>query len=112
MDDVLELISTTYTQDDYGVRRATETSREVFCKVESVTQSEFFGGGRAGLNPDHKFIVFAADYEGETVVSYGGSRYSVYRTYHVPGTDYLEIYTERKGGTNANPNSSPGNGLG
>ena len=106
MDDILELIKSTYAVDDYGVRRATESSREVFCKVESVTRSEFFGGGRAGLNPDHKFTIFAGDYDGETIIQYEDARYSVYRVYHVPGTDYLEMYTERKGGTNANPNSS------
>ena len=108
MDDVLELISSTYALDDYGVRRQTETSREVFCKVESVERSEFFGGGRAGLNPGQKFVIFAADYEGESVVQYGTARFAVYRTYHIPGSDYLEIYTERKGGTNAIPDSSSG----
>ena len=113
MDDVLSFVAQTYTQDAYGVRRPAETEREVFCQIESVTRSEFFGGGRSGLNPEQKFIVFAADYQGESIVEYGGSRYAVYRTYHIPGSDYLEIYTERKGGTlNASSNSSPGNGVG
>ena len=106
MDEVLYLISVTYQTDDYGVRRPTETKKEVYCKVSSVTRAEFFGGGRAGLNPDHQFSICAADYNGEQIIEYDGDRYSVYRVYHVPGTDYLEMYTERKGGTNANPNSS------
>lgn len=100
MDDVLIFIQQTMTQDAYGVMRPKESQRQVFCKIESITRAEFFEGGRNGLNPEQKFTVFAADYEGEPIVSYNAARYAVYRTYHIPGTDYLEIYTERKGGTN------------
>lgn len=96
---VINLIATTYERDARGVMQATETARQVFCNVTSVTASEFFEGGRSGLNPEYRFTVFYADYNGEAVVEYHGKRYGVYRTYQA-GTDTLELYAERKGGTN------------
>lgn len=100
MDDVISIISVMREVDENGIEQETNESREVFCKVESVTRAEFFEGGRAGLNPEYVFIVFALDYHGEPMIVYHGKTYSVYRTYHVPGTDYMELYAERKGGTN------------
>lgn len=100
MDSVLTLITTTEQQDAFGVWRDAETSRQVFCKVDSVTRAEFFEGGRNGLNPEFRFTVFAADYHGERLCEYCGSRYGIYRTYRTPGDDYMELYAERKGGTN------------
>lgn len=96
---VINLVATTYTRDERGVRRAVESSRQVFCDVSSVTASEFFDGGRAGLNPEYRFTIFFADYAGEQIVEYQGRRYGVYRTYQAK-TDELELYVERKGGTN------------
>lgn len=97
--DICNLIASTKTQDDFGVWRTTETSREVFCQVDSVTRDEFFDGGRNGLNPQFRITMFAADYEDETIVEYNGKRYAVYRTYFSK-TDTIELYVERKGGTN------------
>lgn len=103
MDDVLILLRYTWTKDRYGVpQKGTPTKTQVFCKVESVTRNEFFSGGRNGLNPEYKFIVFAGDYNGETEIEYNGKGYGVYRTFIVPGSDYIELYVERKGGTNEN----------
>ena len=100
MDSVLTLISMTWQQDAFGVPRQTPTARQIFCKVDSVTRAEFFDGGRNGLNPEYQFTVFSGDYAGETVCDYEGMQYGIYRTYRVPGTDYMELYAERKGGTN------------
>jgi len=97
--DVIKLIGTTKAQDDYGVWRMTPTTREVMCQVDSVSQNEFFEGGRNGLNPEFKFTLFFADYNDETIVEYNGKTYSVYRTYY-RRTDKIELYVERKGGTN------------
>lgn len=100
MNDVMMLIAETQEQDDSGVWRKTRTVRQVFCKVNSVRQSEFFAGGRNGLNPEFQFSVFGEDYAGETLCEYSGASYSIYRTYRAPGNDYIELYVERKGGTN------------
>ena len=119
MDDVIKLIPTTQAKDSAGVIRTTEGSpREVLCHVRSVSRNEFFKAGRSGLNPAFVFVVFHGEYQGETLVEYRGQRYAVYRTYQVPdsgsglqqsgmrsqydyGADYMELYAQRKGGTNA-----------
>lgn len=100
--EVIKLVKTTRSQDDLGVWRSTTTAKEVFCKAESVTRAEFFEGGRNGLNPEYKFILFFGDYDGEQTVVYKGLPYGVYRTYHA-STDTLELYVERKAGAVLNP---------
>lgn len=97
--DVITLLASTKTQNKYGVWEEKLTSRDVFCQVDSVTRAEFFEGGRNGLNPEYRFTMFFGDYEGEQTVIYNGLTYSVYRTYHGK-TDNIELYVERKGGTN------------
>ena len=66
--DVIKLISVTTTQDAYGIWQKTESSAQVYCRVESISQREFFDAGRNGLNPEYKFIVFFGDYNNEMVV--------------------------------------------
>lgn len=97
--DVVTLISDTVTYDAYGIAQKTETKRNVFCQVDSVTRNEFFEGGRNGLNPEYRVRMFFADYDGEIVVEYKGQRYGVYRVYK-GRSDIIELYIERKGGTN------------
>ena len=100
MDTVIFLLSTTASEKNkYGVYESTKEPREVFAKVDSVTRAEFFGGGRNGLNPQYKFTMFSGDYEGEDTVIYNGQPYGVYRTFN-PEMDRVELYCERKGGTN------------
>jgi SPP1 family predicted phage head-tail adaptor len=72
-----------------------------------VTKQEFYEAGRNGLNPQFMAQIFAAEYNGEELVEYQGRTYSIYRTYHVPGTDYMELYIERKGGSNGKQESEP-----
>ena len=103
----IKLISTTKAQDERGVWKVTEAAREVFCNVQSVTASEFFEGGRNGLKPEYKFVMFFGDYNGEQIVVYKGHPYGVYRTYHA-STDVLELYAERKAGVVLN--EDPDNG--
>ena len=97
--DVINLISVSRTQDAYGQWTETESSKQVYCQVNSVTQSEFYEGGRNGLNPEYRFTLFFADYSDEPIVEYKSKRYAVYRTY-LGKNDRLELYVERKGGTN------------
>lgn len=96
--DVVTLYADTVTYDDYGVAKKVRTARTVFCTVASVTQTEFYEGGRNGLNPEYRIKMFSGNYAGETVIGYNGRMYSVYRTYK-SGTDTIELYVERKGGT-------------
>lgn len=86
-------------QDTTGVwRTTTPASREVFAQVDSVGRNEFFSGGQAGFRPEYRFTVFAAEYEQEPTLTYNGVKYAIYRTYMVPGTDYLELYAQREVG--------------
>lgn len=94
---VIYLISEDYTQDDYGVMRRSETRRKIFAQVQSVTGQEWFDGGRNGLNPELRFLIFAPEYSGEEVVEYNGVKYSIYRTY-TARNDILELYTEKRKG--------------
>lgn len=110
MDDVLYLISDTIERDATGIERNTETRRMVMCRIGSITRQEFFEAGRNGLNPEMEFTVFAGDYKGERTVEYHGRGYGVYRTYIVPGSDYIELYAERKGGTNGEKDTDRQNG--
>lgn len=106
--DVCTLLSVTRSQDAFGVWRENITEREVFCSVDSVTRAEFFEGGRNGLNPQFRITMFFGDYDGETMLIYNGSTYSVYRTFYGKN-DTLELYVERKGGSNgkeSTPNQS------
>lgn len=97
--DVITLIKETQIQDANGVWRKRTTEREVFCQVNSITRAEFYDAGRNGLNPEFSFSMFFGDYDGERTVRYKDNTYGVYRTYHAR-TDVLELYVERKGGTN------------
>lgn len=102
---LITLIKFARTQDEYGVWRKTESERTILARqVDSVTSQEFFDGGRNGLNPSLRLIVFYADYQGESVVEYLGERYAIYRTYQNK-TDNLELYCEREGGVNAQSNN-------
>lgn len=97
MDARIKLISSAYENDQYGVSRKTESERTIFADVRTVTQTEWFEGGRSGLNPQFKMIMFAPEYKGEQVVEYGGNRYLVYRTYQ-PNPDKLELYVQKEAG--------------
>lgn len=94
---VCYLIAETATQDDYGVMQTTKTERMVFCNVSSVTQTEWFEGGRSGLNPELRVTMFAYDYGNEELVKVNNIIYSIYRTY-ITDNDEIELYLERRHG--------------
>lgn len=96
-DDILKLITTSQRKDRSGVIKTVPAKRIVLCKSDSVSMTEYFEGGRNGLRPDMRFIVFPGDYRGETEVEFHGNVYGVYRTYQ-RDNDTLELYVQRKGG--------------
>ena len=96
--DTLILIAKTYTVDELGQKVPQESAREVFARMDSISQSEFFEAGRIGLRPSYKAVLtFAEDYEGEEVAAYGGRRYAVYRTYKT-ASGQMELYLQRETG--------------
>ncbi len=96
--DVITLISKTYTRNAYGVEIPAETEHDIYCDVKSISQREFYAAGENGFKPELRFDVFAYDYNGEDLIEYNGNRYTVYRTFQ-SSNNVLELYTERKTGT-------------
>lgn len=91
------LVTETFAPNVYGVYEKTEVRRKVFCDVSSVTQTEWFEGGRNGLNPEYRLTMFVGDYEGEQVCELNGVRYTIYRTY-ITKNDLIELYVEKRKG--------------
>lgn len=96
MSDVIQLLTETYTQDEYGNELATTTTKEVFAEVKSITQSEFFKAGETGHRPAFRFDVFQGDYANEKLCTYKDAEYYIYRAF-LRGDTY-ELYAEERGG--------------
>ena len=95
MNDILTLIQQTQTVDDYGDTVTAETSRQVFCKVGSIGQKEFYQAHAVGLQPEVKFILADhLDYNNESLVEHNGTRYRVLRTYRAGQELELTVYRE------------------
>lgn len=94
---VVYLVAETYTKNDYGVLVPTTTKRKVYANVTSVTGTEWFEGGRQGLNPELRIRMFSPDYKGEKIIEYNGTQYAIYRTY-VARNDVMDAYVQRKQG--------------
>lgn len=93
------LIAETVTVNALRIEEVTETRREVLAEIESISQSEYFSAQDSDLNPEYRFRVFFADYNGEKIVEFEGERFAVYRTFR--NFDRVELYTERKVGADA-----------
>lgn len=91
------LITETWTAGPLGIPAKTETRRDVFVAVDSVTSAEWFNGARQGLNPELRFTMFRFDYADEKIIEYQGNRYTIYRTY-IGRNDAIELYAQRKQG--------------
>ena len=102
----IDLIAVVTEKDSLNqVVDKTRTTATVFGEVSSVSQTEFFSGGRMGLQPSLKVTIYGFEYNNEPIVKWNGKLYSVYRTYAVNGSDKLELYLEEKGGTKDEPSS-------
>ena len=75
MNEILTLISREPGTDSI-------TKRDVFCKVASIGQAEFYQSYAVDVHPEAKFILADyLDYNGETLADYNGKRYTILRTY-------------------------------
>ena len=83
--------------------RVTSTA---IAEIGSVSQTEFFSGGRLGLQPSLKAIVYDFEYNGEPILKWNGKCYSIYRTFYINSSDKVELYLEERGGTKDEPSSS------
>ena len=95
MNEVLTLIRQTQGVDNFGDPVLTEADRDVFGRLSSIGQSEFYQAQAVGLKPELKFILADyLDYEGETLVEYNGQRFRVLRTYRTGQELELVLYQE------------------
>lgn len=86
-------------QDENGVWLDTrEEARTILARMDDITRAEFYAAGQYGMRPEFRFIVNPVEYQGEQVCAWNNRRYAIYRTYHVPGTDDLELYVQREAG--------------
>lgn len=91
------LVTEVMQEDKFGVLTPILSKRLVYANVSSVTQREFFDGGRSGLNPEFRMTMFAFDYAGESTLEYMGRMFDIYRTYQ-GSNDTVELYVQRKQG--------------
>ena len=100
MDDVIQLVSATYTLDQYGNQVETITRRQVFCKVNSVGRTEFYQAAQNDMHPSYVFsLSHYRDYLGEKELFYTDwtgeeKRYTITRTYRTG--DRIELTAEER----------------
>lgn len=95
--DVIKLVKTTYTKDTIGQEVPSETLREVFCSVRSVSRNEWFSGAQNHMKPELEIRMFRYDYDDEEQAEYNGKRYGIYRTY-LNDDDVISLYLQSKAG--------------
>lgn len=95
MNEVITLIQQTHGVDAYGDPIITETARDVFARLGSIGQQEFYQAHSVGLKPEIKFVLTDyLDYEGESLVLYEGQRYRVLRTFRKGQELEITVYRE------------------
>lgn len=94
----ITLIKETQTTDSIGQLIDSESTTDVIGEVKSVSQSEYMQGRQDGLSPSFVFLVSIFAYSDQTIVSYNGNRYSIYRTYEAD-ENTIELYCEREVGS-------------
>ena len=92
--DVISLVSKSYTTDEYGDTVIAREPREVFAEVRSIGMKEKYEALQAGLNPEYTFVLADYyEYEDEDEIVYQGKQYRVIRTYRKDQT--IEIVVTR-----------------
>lgn len=104
----IDLIQVSIETDDLNqLVEKTRTTATVYAEISSVSQTEFFNGGRLGFQPSLKATIYDFEYDDEPIVKFNDGLFSVYRVFYINGTDRVELYLEKRGGTKDEP--SPDN---
>ena len=86
----------TVTEDAIGNQVQTETTTEVWAEETGVRQSEFYNAAVTGLKPEKTFIIWANEYNGQTKIETGGTKYKLIRAYTNPSkSEMIELVCER-----------------
>lgn len=75
----------------------TEEPQDIFAKIESVSQKEFFTAAQTGFKAELKVTIWQSDYENQPIVEIDKQRYSVYRRY-MRSDEKVELYLSSKAG--------------
>ena len=78
--DVIELITTTTTQNDYGDEIETPTYTQVFANKTFVRRVEHYEAMANGLRPSLVLEIKEIDYNGEKQLRFNGVTYDIIRT--------------------------------
>lgn len=101
MNNLLILVSRTLAADGYTV--IGETRREVFCRLASISQTEFYQAQATDLRPELKFILTdSLDYAGEYLCIFEDVWFRVIRTYRAG--QGLEIVVQKATAEEVDPN--------
>lgn len=92
MNDLLTLVHRVLAADGYTVE--TETRRDVFCRLDSVSRSEFYQAQATDIRPELVFVLADyMEYDGEYLCIYESVWYRVIRTYR--NGQELEIVVQK-----------------
>lgn len=95
MNEIIHLIKQTRSTDEYGDPVISQSSRQVFCRVDSVGMKEFYQAASTGLKPELKFVLADyLEYQGEQLVEYDDAVYHVLRAYRKGLELELTCYSE------------------
>ena len=101
MNELLTLVHRDIAEDGYTVTG--ETQREVFCRLASIGQTEFYQAQATDLRPELKFVLADyLDYNDEYLCIYDGVWYRVLRTFRA-GHE-LEIVVQKAAPEEVDPN--------
>jgi SPP1 family predicted phage head-tail adaptor len=92
--DVINLMAIVYTKNSIGDITETTTSRQVFCDVRSIRQSEFYQAAAVGVKPEIVFMIRHIDYSNEKKLSYNNIEYNIIRTFTKNG-EILELVCDK-----------------
>lgn len=97
MNEVVELITYTETQDALKQVIRTPAYREVFAEEKPIYSDEFFRAGQNNIKPRVMFEVHTHEYDGEEELRRGGDGgeiYHIYRIFKNIKTMRTELYCE------------------
>lgn len=109
MNNDANLITRTYTFDDYGNQIPTETKTPIPIEVHSISRNEFYKAGEQKLNPEMMVTTAAINYNGEEIIEIDNITYAIYRKYRDANSDDIELYLRKEVGVNATQEAA-GNG--
>lgn len=92
--DEVTLLTEKIIKDNIGNEIKEFEENTVFCKVKSVSRTEFYSAAQSGIKPSLLFLVHNFEYENQNYVKYQDEKYKVIKTYLVD-IDTIELTCEK-----------------